>query len=128
MITKFKTKPFDRWSKKEGISDQDLCLAISEIEKGIVDADLGSYLFKKRIARLGQGKSGGFRTLIAFRKEDKAFFLSGFSKNEKSNITQKEKEVLKRLSQELIQYDEKALKKAVKQGVLILIEVENNNE
>ncbi len=128
MITKFKTKPFDRWFKKEGISDQELCLAISEIEKGIVDADLGSYLFKKRIARLGQGKSGGFRTLIAFRKEDKAFFLSGFSKNEKSNITQKEKEVLKRLSQELIQYDEKALKKAVKQGVLILIEVENNNE
>lgn len=126
MIKNFKTKLFARWSKKEGITDQALSDAVSEIEKGIVDADLGSQLFKKRIARPGQGKSGGFRTLVALRKKDKAFFLYGFDKGERSNITQKEKEALKKLSQELMRYGEKELNKAVKQGVLILIEAEEN--
>lgn len=128
MIKKFKTKLFARWSKKEGLSDQALSLAINEIENGLIEADLGSHLFKKRIARLGQGKSGGFRTLIAFRKKDKAFFLYGFDKGEQSNISPKEKEALKKLARELLHYDEKKLNKALKDGALILIEVENNNE
>ena len=126
MVKKFKTKLFARWSKKEGITNHALSQAISEIEKGVVDADLGSQLYKKRIARQGQGKSGGFRTLIAFRKKDKAFFLYGFDKGERSNIDQKEKEALKKLSQELMRYSEKELNTAVKQGALILIEVEEN--
>lgn len=125
MTKKFKTKLFARWSKKEAITNNALSNAISEIEKGIVDADLGSQLFKKWIARQGQGKSGGFRTLIAFRKKDKAFFLYGFDKGERSNIDQKEKkEALKKLSQKLMIYSEKELNTAIKQG--ILIEVEEN--
>jgi hypothetical protein len=119
----FKTKLFARWSKKEGISDHVLIDSIGEVEKGIVDADLGGHLFKKRVARPSQGKSGGFRTLIAYRKNDRAFFLYGFDKGEKSNISQKEKIALKKLTQELMLYDEKKLNRAVKNGALILIEV-----
>lgn len=119
----FKTKPFSRWSKKEGISDDVLIVSVDEIEKGIVDADLGGHLFKKRVARPAQGKSGGFRTLIAYRENDKAFFLYGFGKGEKSNISSKEKLALKKLTHELMLYDEKKLNKAVKSGALILIEV-----
>jgi len=82
----FKTKTFLRWQKKALISDSQLIEAIQEIQKGSIDADLGSGLIKKRIARSGSGKSSGFRTLVATNNTDKWFFVFGFAKNEKDNI------------------------------------------
>jgi hypothetical protein len=95
----YKTQIFDKWSKKEGISDSSLRKALDEMHQGLIDADLGGGLVKKRIARLGQGKSGGYRTLLAFRKEGRAFFLTGFAKNERANISPDEKNVFKKLSE-----------------------------
>lgn len=63
----FKTKNFQRWMKRERIPDRVLCNAIDEIKQGLVDVDLGGGLIKKRVARQGAGKRGGYRTLIAFR-------------------------------------------------------------
>ena len=85
----FKGKHFSRWATAEAIGDADLCQAAAEAFAGHFDADLGGYLFKKRIARQGSGKSGGYRTLVGFRKSDskRIFFLYGFHKNARANIT-----------------------------------------
>ena len=69
---------------------------------GLVDADLGGGLFKKRVARPGQGKSGGFRTLVATNRGDRWVFAFGFPKNERSNIDKDEEEALKKLATHLL--------------------------
>ena len=94
------------------------------MERGLIDADLGGHVFKKRIAMAGRGKSSGARTILAYRLDDKAFFIYGFAKNVKANISKEELKALKRYASELLSYDENELKKAVKQGELI--KVENN--
>jgi hypothetical protein len=104
----FKTKWFNKWMLKEGLTNKDLILAVEEIEKGLIDANLGGNVYKKRVAKAGQGKSGSTRTIIAFRIEDKAFFIYGFAKNDKDNITNKELEAFKILSNDVLNYsDEK---------------------
>ena len=90
-----------------------------EIEQGLIDADLGGYLYKKRVAIAGQGKSGGRRTILTFKVGKNIFFLFGFAKNERDNISAKELKVLKRMAKELLGYDEKRLKQAVDAGSLI---------
>ncbi|MCW2319180.1 hypothetical protein M2322_004749 [Rhodoblastus acidophilus] len=75
-----------------------LCKAIVGIEAGLIDADLGGGLVKQRLPRTGQGKSGGYRTVIAIRRGDRAVFLYGFGKNERSNIDDDELEEFKRLA------------------------------
>lgn len=80
------TKLFDRWARKEGISDGSLCNAVAETERGLIDANLGGGLHKMRIAAHGRGKRGSFRTLLAFRPRDRALFVYGFAKNEGDNI------------------------------------------
>lgn len=94
----YKHRLFAKWAKKERISDGILKQAITEMEDGLFEANLGSGLYKKRVARSGQGKSGSYRTLIAFKQDDKAIFVFGFAKNERPNIGDKEKESLKKLS------------------------------
>ena len=79
----FQNKAFIRFAKKAGIGDAVLCEAIRNAERGLIAADLGGGIIKQRIARPGQGKSGGFRTLIVFRAAARAFFVHGFAKNEK---------------------------------------------
>jgi hypothetical protein len=64
----FMVKAFDRFRRRERISEWKLCDAIARAEKGLVDADLGGRVIKQRVARKGHGKSGGFRTLIAIRR------------------------------------------------------------
>jgi hypothetical protein len=93
----YKTQVFDKWCKKEGLSDTSLCKAVDEMNHGLIDAELGSGLVKKRMAKPGHGKRGSYRTLLAFRYESRAIFMSGFSKNEVDNITPDEKNVFKRL-------------------------------
>jgi hypothetical protein len=77
----FKTKALARFAKRERISDASLTVAIENAERGLVDADLGGGVIKQRVARLGQGKSGGYRMLIGFRSKRMAVFLFGFAKS-----------------------------------------------
>jgi hypothetical protein len=67
----YKTKVFDRWANEQGLTDQSLCQAIREMIAGLIDADLGGGLYKKRVARTGKGKSGGFRALVATNRGDR---------------------------------------------------------
>jgi hypothetical protein len=115
----FKAKPFGRFAKKAGIDDSALCMAIRDAEKGLLAADLGGGVVKQRIARPGRGKSGGFRTLIAFRRGSRAVFVHGFAKNEKDNIGKDELVALRKLASEMLAYDEKKVEQAVASGALI---------
>ena len=90
-----KTKWFAHFAIKNRIPDQRLKTAIEEVESGIMDADLGGGLIKKRIAREGEGKSGGYRTIIAYRRQATAFFIFGFTKNRRDNIDDKELAILR---------------------------------
>jgi len=83
----FKYRLFEKWAKKQGLNDADIKAAIAEIEKGLIDANLGGQVYKKRISRKGEGKSGAYRTIILMKVKDKAIFAHGFSKGEKSNIS-----------------------------------------
>jgi hypothetical protein len=80
------TKTFRRFQRKERISDQALLQAVERAEIGLIDADLGGGLIKQRVARPSQGRSGGYRTIIAFCVNGRAVFLFGFAKSAQSNI------------------------------------------
>jgi len=118
-VRTFKTKTFTRFADKAGISDVALCQAVRDAERGLVAAELGGGVIKQRIARSGQGKSGGFRTLIVFRAGTRAIFVHGFAKSEKANIEKDELVALKKLAAELLGYDDKTLARVVASGVLL---------
>jgi len=82
----FKIRTFARFQRQERLSDDALADAVRRLETGLIDADLGGGLFKQRVARRGQGKSGGYRTILAYRQGNLAIFLFGFAKNERDNI------------------------------------------
>ncbi len=94
----FKYSFFNKWAKRVGIANRDLKKTIEEMEKGLNDGSLGGNVFKKRIGLKGRGKSGGFRTIIGYKKEDKAIFFYGYAKNVRDNISAKEKEAFKKLA------------------------------
>ncbi len=115
----YKTRWFDRWARKEGLTASSLCTAVNEMMQGLVDADLGGGLVKKRIGRAGQGKSGGYRTLVATNKGDRWMFVFGFPKSERSNIDKDEAEALKKLSTHLLSMTPQAINTAKVAGELI---------
>jgi hypothetical protein len=122
----FKIKTFAKWASSEGLCDDALASAVIEMEKGLIDAKLGGQVVKKRVALPGRGKRGSTRTLVAFRQGNKAFFIYGFAKNERANISDKELRALKMLAKGLMSYTAAALTKAMKAGELIEIEVNDN--
>jgi hypothetical protein len=81
----FKTKEFARFARREAIRDETLLEAAVRAERGLIDADLGGGLIKQRVARPGQGRRGGFRTLMAFRAGGLTVFVYGFAENERGN-------------------------------------------
>ncbi len=116
----FKNKAFTRFAKKSGIDDASLCKAVSDAERGLLDADLGGGVIKQRVARSGGGKSGGFRTLILFRIGSLAFFVHGFAKNEQANIDDDDELVaLRKLAAVMLEYDDAALNCALANKTLI---------
>ena len=83
----FATKAFQRFQRKEQIDDSSLCEAILRAERGLVDADLGRGLIKQRVAREGQGRRGGFRTIVAYRAAERSVFMFGFAKSRQANLS-----------------------------------------
>ncbi len=115
----FKLKLFNKWAKKETLTENLLKQAIREMEQGLVDADLGGHVYKKRIGIQGRGKRGGVRTIIAFKIEEKAFFMYGFAKNQRDNIETNQFKALKILANKLLNYNDDDLKTAIKRGEII---------
>lgn len=125
MIRLFKTRHFEQWMKKTELSDTLLRQSIQEIENGLIDADLGGGIVKKRIALPHRGKSGSIRTIIATNKNDRWFFLLGYEKNEQANINKKELVFLKYLAADLLALSEQELQLSLKNKILIEINNEN---
>ena len=86
----FKVKGFVRFAKGEGIADETLIDAVARAAMGLIDADLGGGVIKQRVARPGQGKSGGYRTIILFRRGTRAIFAFGFAKKDRDNLDRAE--------------------------------------
>ena len=118
----YKTRWFDRWARKQALDTAVLKQAVQEMTDGLYEADLGGGLLKKRIARPGQGKSGGFRTLVATNKANRWVFVFGFPKNERSNIDKDETEALKKLATHLLSLTPQALGKARRAGELMEVD------
>ena len=118
----FKTKVFNRWAKREGLADPSLCEAISEMLQGLVDARLGGGVVKKRIARAGEGKRGGYRTILATNLRDRWFFMFGFAKNERDNIRDDELKMLRQLAAALLRMDDPAIVEARNRSELVEID------
>ncbi len=114
----FKTKSFVRYARRLRIKDSSLREAIARAERGLVDADLGGGIIKQRVARTGQGRSGGYRMLIAYRSGDRAVFLYGFAKNERDNITNDELETLREIGAAWLNAKIERLEKVIKEGIL----------
>lgn len=115
----YKTLQFNRWARKVDLSDQALCRAVMEIRQGLIDADLGGGIIKKRIALPGHGKRGSTRTLLATNRNNLWFFVHGFEKNERSNISDNELEALKLLADDLLRLSEKQILEAVGKGSIL---------
>jgi hypothetical protein len=114
----FKLKTFARFARSEKITDETLADAIDRAAKGLVDADLGGGLIKQRLARKGQGKSGGFRTLIAFRSADFSVFLYGFAKSDEANLNEKELAYLREMAADWLAADGAKIRAAIEHGLL----------
>jgi len=110
---------FTRFAKKSRISDVALCKAVMNAERGLIDADLGGGVIKQRVAREGEGKSGGFRTMILFKTGTRAFFVHGFAKNKMDNISDNDLVLLRRLAAEMLNYNETELTQAINNSLLI---------
>jgi len=91
------------------VADAALRGAVEEMSRGLIDANLGGHVFKKRVGIEGRGKRGGLRTLLAFRVAEQAFFVFGFAKNERANVSDKELVALKLLGSQLLGYGARAV-------------------
>lgn len=114
----FKTRPFARWLRKTDLNDAALCQAVLEMERGLIDADLGGGVFKKRIALPGRGKSGSARTLVATNPGDRWFFVFGFEKKVRANVSVKELAALQALATDLLKLSSTELDRQVENDVL----------
>jgi hypothetical protein len=91
----YKTKWVERFARREKIADGDLAEAVRRAGRDLIDADLGGGIIKQRVARAGQGRSGGYRMLLAYRDSLRAVFLYGFAKSERENIEDDELQTLR---------------------------------
>ena len=114
----FKTRHFSRWMRKTDLTDGALCAAVAEMAQGLIDADLGGHIVKKRVAIAGRGKRGGARTLIATNKGTRWFFVYGFEKNERANVSDDEVQALQGVAVELLARTASQLLEAVQDGSL----------
>jgi hypothetical protein len=119
-----KTKKFSKWAERSKIDDDALVEAAKEIRTNIYEANYGGGVVKKRIANRGRGKSSSARTIVAFKKGNHCYFVYGFEKNEKDNITVNEEKALKLVAKALLSYTDIELNHYIKEGSLIEVEYE----
>ena len=124
----FKTRHFSRWMRKTELTDSVLCGAVKEMVLGLIDADLGGGVVKKRIGLAGRGKRSGARTLVATSKVNRWFFVFGFEKNRRANIADDELEALRDIAAQLLARTGQQLDEAVNDGSLQEICHDNKDE
>ena len=115
----FKTRAFARFSAREGIEDAASCEAVLRARRGLVDADLGGGVIKQRVARKGGGRSGGFRTIVLFRRGALASYVYGFAKSDREILRRDELETFRLLADAYLLLDRTGLSAAQAVGAII---------
>ena len=115
----FKNGWFQKFARKEKISDAMLCEAIGRAERGQIDADLGAGLIKQRLARPGAGKSGGFRTLVFFRTQQRAVFAFGFAKSDMANLDDADEVYLKKAAKLVLGFTDEQMDAEIAAGRML---------
>jgi hypothetical protein len=122
----FKTKSFARYARREALDDAALCEAVGRADRGIIDADLGQGVIKQRVARLGQGRSGGFRVILFYRVGEIVLFVDGFAKNEKDNLSDSELNDLRDAANIVFELTQTAVKALVVAGKWIEVNCDDS--
>lgn len=120
-FTVYQTKQFARFAKRARLTDEDLWQSAQHANEGLIDADLGGGVIKQRIARKGEGKSGGSRTILLFRQGDRAVFVDGFEKKNQANISLADLQRYRALAKYVFALSELAWNESVRTGVFIAI-------
>jgi len=118
-VRTFKNRWFTRFAKKEGIADSELRDIVEQLEDGQADADLGGDVYKVRLSRPGEGKSGGYRVIVFFKSEDKSFFVYGFAKSDRANIDRGELKGFKNRAKDSFALTDEQIRDRIKKGTLI---------
>ena len=114
----FLTKWMARFARRENIPHASLCEAIARAERGLIDADLGGGLIKQRVARAGKGRSGGYRTILAYCRAGRAVFVFGFAKSGLENIRPENLKTLQEIAAIWLPADERKIALGVQDGEL----------
>ena len=112
----FKNAWFGRFARKRKISEEVIWDAVDRAEKGLVDADLGGGMIKQRIARPGEGKSKGYRSIVLYCKGDKGFFVYGFPKSDLGNIRGDEEEQFKKAAKLILALSDDQIRQLIENG------------
>jgi hypothetical protein len=120
----FKTKTFSRWLNKNDLNNRYLLEAIEEMEKGLVDADLGCNVYKKRVKRPGMGKRSGARVIVATKLLKRWYLMFGFTKNEKLNISDDELLSLQETAKRLLNLSDQEIEAAISANQLEELEID----
>ena len=123
----FKTKYFHRWAKHEKLADESLLKSFQELSAGLHDGHLAVGLYKKRVCRDGKGKRSSMRTIIAYKQGKHAFFIYGYAKNVKENITAKELDAYKELARIYLGLEERTLNRILLESELFEVNDEEKN-
>ena len=117
----FKNTWFTRFADKEGIADGELKEMVNQLEAGQADADLGGGVYKVRISRSGEGKSGGYRVIVFFRSEERTFFEYGFAKSDRDNIDEGDLRVFKKRAKNAFLLTDEQIRDRLKKRIFIEI-------
>ena len=120
-MKKLKTKWFNRWSKKQKISDTKLLRAIEDMQNNLSSVNLGGGLFKVRVASENAGKSSSYRTIVVYREDDRAVLVYGFIKKEQENLSSDELKSFKTLAKDILKLNDEALTRAIEKNVFVKI-------
>jgi hypothetical protein len=112
------TRWFRRFARRERLTDAALRDAAARAERGQIDADLGGGVIKQRVARPGQGRSGGYRMIVLYRAGTRAVFAFGFAKSRKDDLEPDELESYRDLAKAYLALADRVIDKYVAEGIL----------
>lgn len=118
---KLKTKWFNKWAKKQKLSDAQLLKAIEDMKNNLSSVNLGGGLFKVRVSSENAGKSSSFRTIMVYREDDRVVVVYGFMKKEQENLSKEELKSFKILSKDILALEDEALQGAINKDVFVPI-------
>ena len=121
-MERYKLRDFAKWAKKEGISDDELAVVVSEMSRGLLGDRLGAHIYKKRIKVDGRGKRSGARAIVLYKDKDVTLFFYGYLKNDQADISQNEEKQLRVFASDFMKLSSADRTRLKTQGKLIAIE------